>query len=843
MEITSGMQITNDHSFAWWAKLTEQSVQEHAKAMEELSLELLEWPELCKQLAGYALSSRGAALCKRVVPRFSESEAAQEMALTSEMVLFQEKYGLLPIADFGDMEPILSRAQRGERLLGREIAQVAEFLGNVAVVRRALVREQDHYPGLWGIAQALDDDAKLREAIEGAIDKEGNVIDQASPRLRQLRKAARQNREAVLRRLEDFLRHQQGAGFLQDNYYTLRENRFVLPVRAEARSRFGGIVHDISSSGATCFLEPSWLVELNNTLRLAELEVEKEVERILGLLSSSVGRSAETLRVDQEVMARLDMIQARARLSAALGGCEPGRPERGELVLRGLRHPLLVLRGKDVVSNDLVMSPEERAVVISGPNAGGKTVLLKALGLAALMAKAGLHIAADRGSLVPFFKNVFADIGDQQDIQQDFSTFSAHMRNLREILQAASGGALVLLDELAGSTDPQEGAALALAILERLMEKGALVVASTHYPQLKIWAQERPGALNAAMEFDWERLTPTYRMIQGVPGQSSALEIARKMELPEEVLKHALKRLEGDEIRLEALLRDLQQERNQLEEERSRAAALRMRLEELTADREALVQSLREERETFLREKRRRLSLEIHQARDKIKDILAGLSGTPSRKKAQESRLQLEELASGLRAKAPLRQEKIVPLGNASQGDRVYVIPLGQEGILIDDPSLGKGRVRVLVGRMEVWVDTASLGGVEFQSREEHRAEDRPVSGDRKASGPDIPAQLDLRGKRVEEALEELARYLDKALLGSRPQVRIIHGHGTGALKRSVRKWLSECSWISGFRPGRRGEGGDGVTVVFLTGGGLQQEAQVDGSTDQGADTIIRQDP
>lgn len=803
-------------------------------------MELLEWPELCRQLAGYALSSTGAALCRKLVPGASQSQAAREMALTSQMVLFQQKCGLLPIADPGDMESLLARAERGERLLGRELAQVAEFLRGVAGVKNALMKDQELHPGLWGVAQALEDAPGLREAIEGAVDKDGNVVDQASPKLRMFRKEAKQRRQAIVRRLEDLVRSQEASGFLQDNYYTLRENRFVLPVRVEARARLGGVVHDISSSGATCFLEPPWLVELNNSLKLAELEVEKEVERILGALSSSVAEFAQTLRVDQEVLASLDMIQARARLSVALGGSEPAYVTGNGMALRGLRHPLLVLRGKDVVANDLVMGPEERAVVISGPNAGGKTVLLKALGLAALMAKAGLHLPADQGSRIPFFEKVFADIGDQQDIQQDFSTFSAHMRNLREILQAASQGSLVLLDELAGSTDPQEGAALGLAVLERLMEKGALVVATTHYPQLKAWAQGRPGALNAAMEFDWDRLAPTYRMRQGVPGQSSALEIARKMELPDEVLESALKRLKGEEIRLEALLRELQRERNALEQERGKAAKARARLEELAARGQALVQSLKEEREAFLRDKRRRLSSEIQEARERIRELLASLSGTPSRRKVQHSRLELEHLAEALRPEVSSLPQKILPLGKARPGDRVHVIPLGQGGILMDDPSSARGRVRVLVGRMEVSVDTGSLGVVESPPSQAHRPEDRPVPGEPRAPEPEIPAQLDLRGKRVDEALEELARYLDKALLGPRPEVRIIHGHGTGALKHAVRKWLSECSWISGFRPGAKGEGGDGVTVVFLTEGRPEQKTETYEPPGQDLNNMIR---
>jgi len=464
--------------------------------------------------------------------------------------------------------------------------------------------------------------------------------------------------------------------------------------------------------------------------------------------------------------------------------------------------------------------------VISGPNAGGKTVILKAIGLAALMAKAGIHLPVEEGSCLPVLSRVFADIGDQQDIQQDFSTFSAHMRNIREILHGASRGALVLLDELAGSTDPQEGAALALAILERLEDKGALVVATTHYPQVKAWAQSRPGAQNAAMEFDWEKLSPTYRLRQGIPGQSSALEIARKMQLEEEVLELAARRSAGEEIRLEALLRDVQRQRSMLEEERAQAAALRARLQELVSSQEKLVRSLREERESFLREKRRRLSAELQEARDRIRGLLAGLAVAPDRRQLHQKRVELEELACGLREQPPLPPGKMLPLGHAKTGDQVEVIPLGQRGILLEDPSSGRARVRVLVGQMEVLVDVNALGGVESGSTEATKAGEPHQEPGRMGHGFEVPAQLDLRGKRAEEAIEELAQYLDRALLSPRQEVRIIHGHGTGALKRAVRQWLSGCSWICGFRPGVKGEGGDGVTMVALRGGGLQGQDQ-----------------
>lgn len=795
------------------------------QGMEERTLQLLEWQELCRQLANYALSARGGALCLALLPQSSPAAAREEMALTSEMVRVLEGRGLLPIEPLGDMEPLLTRVERGERLLGVELAQIGAFLESVAKIRAALLRDQARYPGLSALAQALDEAAALREGIRGAIDQEGNMKDDASPRLRALRREARQRREAILARLDGFLRHQEASRFLQDRYYTVREGRFVLPVRSEAWGHVGGIVHDISSSGATYFLEPPWLVELNNGLRVAELEVQKEVERILERLSRSVAVKAGSIRVDQEVLARLDTIQAKARLSQAVAGCEPVWAHGREVALRGLRHPLLVLRGKQVVANNIFLQERHRVMVISGPNAGGKTVLLKALGLAVLMARAGIYPPVEQGSRLGFFSQVFADIGDQQDLQQDFSTFSAHMRNIREILHGADEGSLVLLDELAGSTDPQEGAALALAVLEELLERGAVVVATTHYPQVKVWAQERDGAKNAAMEFDWEKLAPTYRLREGIPGQSSALEIARRMELPEEVLDLASKRLQGEELRLEALLREAQRERSALEEERGRLVAMKARLEELVARQEELVRGLRDERESFLREKRRRLSAEIQEARQRIREVMAGLSGARSPKEVHEARARLEEVAFELRGPLPDTRSPALPLGDARPGDPVEVVPLGQQGVLLDDPSSGKGKVRVQVGQMEVWVDVGSLGGVPSHGPDSAREKAGISSAVLTGEGVQAPRELDLRGMRADDALEELAHYLDRALLGPMQEVRIIHGHGTGALKRAVRQWLANCPWIIGFRPGIKGEGGDGVTVVELRAHRTQEGA------------------
>lgn len=783
----------------------------------------MEWPELCRRLADYASSARGKELCLRLLPECSLEKSRQEMMLTSEMVRVLEDKDGLPIDPLGDMEPLIAKARRGQRLQGTELAQIGVFLESVARVRRSILGTETSYPGLASLARALEEAASLRESIQLALDQDGKFRDGASAKLRHLRREAKQKRQEIVKRLEAFIRGQEAGKLLQDTYYTVREGRFVLPVRSEVRARVGGILHDVSSSGATSFLEPPWLVELNNALRMTELEIQREEERILEVLSRAVGAKADSIAVDQEVLARLDMIQARARLSVAVSGSELLCSYGKEVALRALRHPLLALRGKKVVANHVSLNLGQRVMVVSGPNAGGKTVLLKALGLAALMAGAGIHPPVDSGSRLGFFPLVLADIGDQQDLERDFSTFSAHMRNIKEILEVAHDGSLVLLDELAGSTDPQQGAALALAILEELLDRGAVVVATTHYPQVKLWAKDRDGAQNAAMEFDWDKLVPTYRLREGVPGQSSALEIARRMQVPHRVLETAATKLGGDQLRLETLLQEVQRERSSLEEQRFQLETAKARMQELVAKQEELVRSLKEERENFLREKRRRLWKEIQEARETIRQTLICLRAARSPKEALEARISLEDLASNLRSPPPETPVDRLPLGEVKPGDMVQVIPLGKPGVLLEELSNGKTKVRVRVGKMDVLTDVTSLGGViRTQAQQGSSGGDLPTIS---APRAEVPLQLDLRGMRAEEALEEMARYLDRALLGSSDEVRIIHGHGTGSLKKAVRDWLSGCGWIAGFRPGVRAEGGDGVTVVQLRARRIQEGA------------------
>ncbi len=782
--------------------------------ISQKTLRFLEWPELCKRLSEHALSPLGLGLCESILPADREAEAARQMHMTSEMAEILEREGRVPLANFEDLSPILDRAERGERLAGAELHQVSEFLKLVGKCRGFFLKRAETSPVLWDLACLLQEIPHLQEALEISIDPDGQVKDEASPTLGPLRREVRRAREEALGRIDAFLKDREASKVLQDSYYTMREGRFVLPVRADARRAVDGIVQGISSSGATHFLEPLWLVEMNNALRMAELEVEREVDRILRELSGFVKDSAQIIRQGLDVMAHLDLVHAKARFSAAIRGSRPQPSPTGHLALRGLRHPLLALRGVPVVPNDVLLSPEERVLVISGPNAGGKTVLLKSVGLALLMARAGIHLPADPNSLLPVFSGVYADIGDQQDINMDVSTFSGHMVNLRQILERVQEDSFVILDELAGSTDPREGSRLALALLDELCHRRARVMVTTHYPALKAWAQARKGARNAAMEFDWERMEPAYRLQMGVPGVSSALEIAQRMGLPLEVLGRARALMEGDETRLEGLLRDLERERACLEREREEAGLLRSRLEETLARHKELLVLSRKDRETFVREKRQRLSSEIQDARRRIREALASLERAQTHKDVEMVRGQIRDIEAELRPPPVSLPSPPRPLGAVGPGDPVMVIPLGQVGVLMEQPSHGKGRVRVKLGGMEVVVGIDALGGVD---REEAEAwQEAPPGSPGLPPIQEIASQIDLRGMRVEEAMAALERYLDRAIMSRREEVRIIHGHGTGALKQAVRGWLSASPWASAFRPGGRGEGGDGATVVTL---------------------------
>jgi DNA mismatch repair protein MutS2 len=619
-------------------------------------------------------------------------------------------------------------------------------------------------------------------------------------------------------RLETILASKRYAEVLQERYFAQREGRYVVPIKDEMRGKIPGIVHDVSASGATVFMEPRELVELNNAIKVADLEVQREVRRILQELSALVGEQAAVILAGLDVLARLDGIAAKAAFGRLVGGLPVPLNDRGRVVLRQARHPLLVLGRDHVVANDILFDESVRVLVISGPNTGGKTVTLKIIGLFALMASTGLPLPCAEGSDMAVFPELYADIGDAQDLAKDLSSFSAHMTQMIELLQRASPGrsrALVLLDEPVTSTDPAEGAALAEALLLRLADLGMKVVATTHYNQLKVLAQSEPGFKNASVEFDVGTLSPTYRLIMELPGGSSAIDIAGRLGMDEAILDRAMGLLNKNDRSLEQVLAGLQEKQQRLNEDAARAAELRVEAERAAKEAVEIADRLRASEREERKGTRKKLMEELLRARAQVQNILDEVKRERTLVKAREAKQKLADIEVRGQSR-PADATESVPLERLEAGDRVELVRLGKTGALLEAPQ-GKKRVKVRVGDVEMSVavtDLMGLAGPPEPGRPGAVAPRRPSP----ASPADAEAAtvLDLRGRMADDALDATVAALDRAALAGAPLLRIIHGHGTGRLKAVIREYLRDSPYVGGFRPGERAEGGDGVTVVEL---------------------------
>jgi DNA mismatch repair protein MutS2 len=669
----------------------------------------------------------------------------------------------------------------------------------------------------------------LLTVIEGAIQLDGSIKDTASPELRRLTCQAQGLKQEIRQRLEQLLHSKRYEDVLQESYFAQREGRYVVPVKADMRGRIPGIVHDVSASGATVFLEPRELVELNNAIKVADLEVEREVQRILRELTARVASNAEEIEQGIEVLVQCDVIRARAEMSRRLK-CHPvALNGDGRILLRQARHPLLFIAKGHVVANDIVMDETIRVLVISGPNTGGKTVTLKIIGLFALMVRVGLHLPCAPESEMALFADLYADIGDAQDLSRDLSSFSAHMTYLIRLLSergsvagtfVSSGPrALVLLDEPVTSTDPQEGAALAAALLCRLAELNMKVVATTHYSGLKQLAQTTPGFVNASVEFDVERLAPTYRLFIGIPGGSSALEIAARLGMDQNILDDAWRRLPHEGQRLDELMADLQWKQRQLAEDVEKARQARREAEQAAQEAQVLRAQMQEAEQEARRGLKKKLGEQFQRARAEVQATVDSLKREQNLIKAKETKQRLQELEVKTRQDL-VPAGPLIPLERLGIGDRVEITGLGMTGSLLETPQ-GKKRVRVKVGEGEILANVSNLVGIMQEPDATVRRPTCSSSNPRQAStnngiGLDEQPVVDVRGQTTDEALDQVVAALDRATVDGVPSLRIIHGHGTGRLKLVLRKYLMESSYVAEFHPGDRAEGGDGVTVAKL---------------------------
>ncbi len=796
--------------------------------MERRDLETLDYFKILEQVANYAHFDLGRERVLALRPTSDPDNVRGRLARTREAVAFLARHNP-DLTGAADIRESVRLAARGRILSPGELLQVRRTVRVAENLRRAVMRERRQHPRLARLVRDWPTRFGLVEVIDQVLDEEGRVLDTASPELAAIRRGLRETHRLLRQRLEAMVRSPDVRPLLQEPIITLRAGRYVLPVKAEHRSRFPGIVHDQSGTGATYFIEPFAVVDLNNRLRTLEQEEEREIRRLLKALSQRVGRAAETLVKVVERLADLDMLFARARYALEMDAVEPRiepfrempPPHPGStLRLYRARHPLIP--PERVVPVDIVLEEDVYALVITGPNTGGKTVTLKTVGLLALMAQSGLFIPAAEGSALSVFRGIYADIGDEQSIEQSLSTFSAHIRNIIRILEKADRRSLVLLDELGAGTDPHEGAALAWAILDALVKRGVTTLVATHYPELKVYAHRTPGVQNASMEFDPETLQPTYRLLLGLPGRSNALIIARRLGLDAAILREARKRLTPEERGAEDLLAAIQEHEAAARKAREEAERLREELARKEAELQRHLERIEEERRAAVEEARSRAREEAEALRRRLKALERRWLYEGRREEEVEAlRRDREQLEAAL--KAPTAEPgpsvpETRPQGEPAAGPalepgaRVYLPRLRQEGVVL---QVEEGEVEVQVGTLRLRVspqEVRVLAGPE-QARPEAgpRVQVRPPE-----RAPSPGGECHLRGMTVEDALETLERYLEQAYLAGLPWVRIVHGKGTGRLREAVRDFLRKHPLVVRFRGGEPREGGEGVTIAWL---------------------------
>jgi DNA mismatch repair protein MutS2 len=785
----------------------------------------LGWPLVLEALAARCRIPAGRRRALDLPFQPTAADAREALARVGEARRLSESAVSLPLGGVGEVEALVDRAARGGVLEPLALRECAALVRGAARTRSAVQARAAEAPRLWAIAEGLGESAALADRIERAIEPSGAISERASPELAQARERSRGLHRALKVQVEGYLADPEMERHLRDRYFTIRNERYVLPVLASARSAVPGIVHNASQSGQTLFVEPEGMVELGNELSIANAVALEEEQRILRELSEALAREAPRLGGDLAALGALDVLEASARLASDLDAHAPevGAAAEG-FELLSLRHPILVLQGKKVVASHVRLEPPGRALIVSGPNGGGKTVAITAVGLSALMLRAGLPVVAAEGSRLPFYLEVQAAVDERGDLAKDLSTFTAHLTAVKEMLAGSIPGSLVLVDEIAADTDPREGAALAAAILEALVARGATVLVTTHLDELKALALTDPQYANARVGFDAERLQPTYQLHLGTPGSSSAIEVAARVGLPAPVVERARGALGGQGGALGQALRALDEERARLQKERSASEAAReaaRRAEERA--RQAEEAARRAEREAAAK-MGEALADDIDAARDQVAALLAELQATPSVKAAAEAQKKLEAwratvagAAKGAQARAEAGPEAI-PEGEITPGLRVRIITLGQEGEVVEvDGGVALVRAGALKIRRPVGDLLPLRGRAKDAALGRTRSEKLAAADEARPDAPRMPERrLDARGLRVEELLREVERFLDSRYSEGEAECSILHGHGTGALKQALRDHLSSSPYVASFRPGDRHEGGDAVTVVIL---------------------------
>ncbi|HVU02628.1 MAG TPA: Smr/MutS family protein [Polyangiaceae bacterium] len=779
----------------------------------------LEWSPLLDRIARHTVSAAGGAAIRALSPTSEPEEANRRATLGRHALALLREGSPIPAAQTVPVAETLFRAERGGVLSGKELADVRRLLEAARVLRGYAASHAEGRPELAAaLATPRSLDALAKE-IDGAIDESGGVVDDATPELSRARKKVKDARRDLTSRLGDLLNRY--GDVLRDRFYTERDGRYVLPVRSDAPFRVDGIVLGSSASGGTLYVEPREITELGNKLQVAEAEVEREIARVLASLSLSVKLVAGDVRAAEEVATRADVLASLARFGDEQDAVFLPVAEGREIDLRTMRHPLL---GEDVVPNDVRLS-RGRGLVVSGPNAGGKTVALKCLGLAVWMVRAGIPLPADGASRVGFFEPVLTDIGDEQSLERSLSTFSAHSARLAHYLDVAGDGALVLLDEIASGTDPDEGAALAAAVLEALVEAGAAVAVTTHYERLKHLATRDSRFENASVGFDFDRMLPTFRLTLGVPGASSALAVALRYGIPKAVVARAEALIPEENLRRDRLLSEMEADRSRAEADARAAASLVREQEALRDALEAEVGRAREQERARLAREGQDLTLAVKQARATLRDAMDRLKKGESPKDVERSVNEAaREVALGGRLETALRSDAapriVLREGDLAPGDVVWVEKLRAHAEVLEAPQ--KGQVRVAAGPLKVTVKLSEVTRGKAGAKTPQAAAKKPKRASAAAPIDTSPVRTpsitcDVRGFRVDEAVEAVDMFIDRLLSNGDPAGFVLHGHGTGALKSALREHLGAHRCVERARPADDDQGGDAFTVLWVS--------------------------
>lgn len=795
--------------------------------MNDKTLRVLEYNKIVERLIEKAESQLGKEMAEKIKPSTNIDEVEYLQRETKEALKLIIKKGNPPLYGIYDISNELKMAEIGGTLSPKSLLKISDSLRVSRSLKRYLKEIKEDEISEFPIIQELISDLRvfknIEDEINNAIIGENEISDNASPILRNIRRQISGKNDSVKDRLNSIINSQKYKKYLQDSIVTMREGRYVVPIKQENKSYFPGLVHDQSSSGATLFVEPMAVVELNNELKELEIKEREEIERILLKLSELVAEEVQNIRINQTIFQRLDFIFAKGKLALDMNAIKPMLNREGYINIRKARHPLLDV--KNVVPIDIYIGKDFNTLVITGPNTGGKTVTLKTIGLFAMMVQSGLHIPAGSGTVMPIFKKIYADIGDEQSIEQNLSTFSSHMNNIVDIVSSADENTLVLVDELGAGTDPTEGAALAISVLDDLYKKGSRTIATTHYTELKKYALETSGVQNASMEFNVETLSPTYKLTIGIPGKSNAFEISEKLGLPSRIINKARTLLDKGDIEFENVISSIEEDKKLAEAERDEAIFINLEMKRQKEELDKKIKKLEEQKEKVLAKAKAEARDILKEAKEvaqetqqKLKDIDKMDSMAERHARLAESKRRIKQTDLKYRETIQVPENyNPVTIDQLKIGDRVKVLTLDQNGEILSLPD-DKGDLFVQVGLLKANVNVKNLMLINDGSkRKKKTTTNRTKYGSLyKSKAQSVSLSLNVRGRNLEDAIMEVDKYLDDAYMAGLKEVTIIHGRGEGILRSGLQTMFKKNKHVDSFRKGAFNEGGDGVTVVKL---------------------------